>query len=77
MGHMNHRIAGSDFCSQCRTEFRWLQVTANHRERLFCDCQWAARLKQVDPADLEELRAMGDEIARRELLRRMRTDRVA
>lgn len=65
------RIPGCDFCPQCRTEYRWLKVTPRHAERLFCDCGWAFRLKNVDNADLEELRANGDQIAAAILRRRM------
>lgn len=65
------RIAGSDYCAQCGAEYHWLRPTPAHPDRLYCACQWLARLRYLESADLEELRAGGDDTARRLVLRRM------
>lgn len=74
---MRMRLPGCDYCRQCLTDFRWRKVSPQHPERLYCDCQWAKRLRVVDSELLEDLRAEQDDIARAELMRRMQPVKAA
>lgn len=71
------RIPGCDYCPQCRTEYKELKVTPEHVARLFCDCGWAARLRQCDDAQLTALWEHGDQIAANEIRRRAMPGRAA
>ena len=71
------RIPGCDYCPQCNSGYTWLKITEEHRERLFCDCGWAARLRQADDAQLTALWERGDQIAAGEIKRRAMPGRAA